>query len=107
MLTNIRRKMFTTEEYHRMIKAGILKQRDHLELIKGEIVHKVAVGSQHSACVNRVNQLFSRLFSDMAIIGVQNPVSIEEHSEPEPDIALLKLRPDFYAQATPDRKMCC
>ena len=103
MLANVQRKRFTAAEYHCMAEAGILRKQDHLELIKGDIIYMAAaIGSQHAACVNRLNRLFTRLLSDMAIIGVQNPVSIGEHSEPEPDIALLKPRPDFYAQSHPE-----
>ena len=101
MLANIQRKMFTTGEYHRMAELGILRKQDHLELIKGVIYMAAAIGSQHAACVNRLTQLFVENFTGKAIVHVQNPVSIEEHSEPEPDIALLKPRADFYAQSHP------
>jgi Uma2 family endonuclease len=103
MLTNVQRKMFTTGEYHRMIEAGILGEDDRIELIKGEIIHMAAaIGSQHAACVNRLTQLFVENFAGKAIIHVQNPVSIGKHSEPEPDIALLKFREDFYAETHPE-----
>lgn len=51
MLANIQRKMFTADEYHTMAEAGILKEDDHLELIKGDIYMAAAIGSQHAACV--------------------------------------------------------
>lgn len=102
MSATIRRKMFTTDEYHRMVKAGILRQRDHLELIEGEIVHKAPIGSRHAACVNRLNQSFVGNFAGKAVVHVQNPVCIGDHSEPEPDITLLKPRPDFYAHPVPE-----
>ncbi len=95
--------MFTTDEYHRMTELGILGEDDHLELINGEILCTAvaAVGSRHAACIDRLNHLFAKLLSDTVIIGVRNPVRIGDYSEPEPDIALLKPHPDFYAEAHP------
>ncbi|MDM8548640.1 transporter substrate-binding domain-containing protein [Desulfobacterales bacterium HSG2] len=58
MLPQIRRKTFTANEYHRMVEAGILGEDDHLELIRGEIIHKAAIGSCHAACVDKLTQLF-------------------------------------------------
>jgi len=99
---NIRRKMFTTDEYHRMTELGILREDEHLELINGEIVFMAAaIGSRHAACVGRLTELFVANFTGKAIVWVQNPVRIKPHSEPEPDIVLLKPRQDFYAEAHP------
>ncbi|QTA90596.1 Uma2 family endonuclease [Desulfonema magnum] len=105
MLTNVRRKMFTTDEYHRMTELGILGEDDHLELIEGDIIQMAAaIGSYHASCVDRLTQLFAANFAGKAIVRVQNPVSIGKHSEPEPDIALLKFRENFYAETHPGPK---
>ncbi len=101
MIANIQRKTFTTEEYQRMAETGILKEEDRVELINGEIISMAAIGSFHAACVNRLNQLFTRAFRDSAVTAIQNPVTISKTSEPEPDLALLKPRPDFYAANHP------
>lgn len=102
MLANMQRKLFTTDEYHRMAEAGILGEDDHLELIRGEIVRMAAIGSRHAACVGKLTQLFVTRLVGRAIVWGQNPVRIGQYSEPEPDIALLKPREDFYAQAHPE-----
>lgn len=36
---------------------------------------------------------------DIALVSTQNPIRLEDFSEPEPDIALLRLRDDFYRDA--------
>ena len=59
------------------------------------------IGSRHGARVKKLNRLFNRLLIDKAIVGVQDPVQIPDLSEPEPDVAILKPRPDFYAEAHP------
>jgi Uma2 family endonuclease len=95
--------IFSVDEYHRMLETGILSEDDHVELIEGEIVKMSPIGSRHVACVNRLNGLLSRKVGRDVIVSVQNPFRLDDYSEPEPDIALIKPREDFYAQslATP------
>src|SRR3990170_251848 len=91
---------FTVEEYYRMAQAGILSENDRVELIEGAIVEMAAIGSRHAACVGRLTAVFSAAQTG-GIAWVQNPIRLGRHSEPQPDLALLRPRPDFYAQAHP------
>lgn len=84
-----------------MARAGILGEDDRVELIDGEIVKKMTIGPSHASVVVRLNRFFSGLAGDHFVVSVQNPVALGEFSEPEPDLMLLKLRPDFYAEAHP------
>lgn len=84
-----------------MAAAGVLSEDDRVELIEGEIVEMNPIGSRHAACVGRLTKLLERLAGDRVIVWVQNPVQINEYSEPLPDVTLLKRRDDFYAQANP------
>lgn len=102
MAVQVLRRTFTVDEYHQMIEAGVLTEDDRVELLEGEIVKMTAMGSPHAACVDRLNRLFSRQVGDAAIVRVQSPIQISEHSEPEPDIALLRPRSDFYAGSHPE-----
>lgn len=88
---------FTVEEYYKLSEVGILCEDDPVELIEGEIVVKSPISSGHAACVKRLNALFSNKIQGKAIVSVQDPIRLSEHSEPEPDLALLKPRPDFYS----------
>lgn len=94
-------RLFTVDEYDRMADAGILGENDRVELINGKIVRMTAVGSRHAACVDRLTALLSRLLADRAIVRVQSPVRVSELSEPEPDLALLAPRDDWYAGGHP------
>lgn len=91
--------LFSVDEYHRMLETGILSEDDHVELIEGEIVKMSPLGSHHVACVNRLNGLLSRIVGQEVIVSIQNPVRLDDYSEPEPDIALIRPRDDFYAQS--------
>jgi len=92
---------FTVEEFHRMVQAGIFSEDDRVELLEGEIVDMVPAGSEHAACVDRLNRHFSLKLGGRAIVRVQSPIRLEEHSQPQPDLALLVPRADFYATEHP------
>jgi Uma2 family endonuclease len=91
---------FTVDDYEQMIEYGILTENDRVELIRGEIVTKKPIGDSHVACVNRLNRLFGRRVGESAIVSIQNPIRLPD-SEPEPDLALLRPRQDFYASGKP------
>jgi Uma2 family endonuclease len=101
MALQVARRQFTVTEYDRMIAAGILQEHDRVELIDGEILEMSPIGSRHAACVNCLNTLFTRQAGDAAIISVQNPIRLNDYTEPEPDIAVLKPSDDFYVTAHP------
>lgn len=98
MEVQVVKRPFTVQEYHLMAEAGILTENDRVELIHGEIINMSPIGNRHLACVNRLTMLLAPLLNTKAIVSVQNPVRVDEYSEPEPDVTLLKLQSDFYAQ---------
>jgi Uma2 family endonuclease len=91
---------FQVDDYEEMIECGILTENDRVELIRGEILDKMVVGARHIASVNRLTRLLSRLVGDSAVVSIQNPICLAD-SEPEPDVALLLPRADFYASGKP------
>ena len=91
---------FTVQEYGKMIEMGVINENDAVELIHGEIVKKMPIGRLHGAAVKRLNQLLVTRLAGRAIVSVQDPVVLAD-SEPEPDLALLVHRADFYAAAKP------
>jgi len=100
MGVQVQRRLFTVEEYHRMAEAGILSEDDRVELIEGELVTMSPIGSRHAACVARLTALLFPV-EGRGILWVQNPIRLGARSEPQPDVALLRYRPDFYASAHP------
>lgn len=94
-------KRFSIAEYHRMTEAGILREDDRVELVEGVILQMAAMGSRHAACVRRLEAFLNQHFRQDGIISTQCPIRLEDTSEPEPDLALLKPRDDFYAQEHP------
>lgn len=101
MAVQLQKRLFTTNEYHQMAAAGILSEDDRVELLAGEIVEMTPISSQHVACVNRLTHLFTGRLGPRAIVSVQNPLHLDDYSEPQPDLALLRPRADFYADRHP------
>ena len=97
----VARRPLTVAEYHRMGEAGILTEDDRVELIEGELVAMSPIGSDHSGTVNALNHLLVMAVHGRAVVAVQNPVILDDHSEPQPDFAVLRYRDDHYRRATP------
>ncbi|MBV6625299.1 MAG: Uma2 family endonuclease [Rivularia sp. (in: Bacteria)] len=104
MAVQLLRRKFTVEQFHKMAESGILNEDDRVELIRGEIIEMAAIGTKHAACVRRLDNVLPRKLGDRVIISVQNPVGLDDISEPQPDVVLLKPREDFYASAHPQPK---
>ena len=98
----LERKKFTVTDISQMVKVGILPEESGWELINGEIIHHMTVGSKHAGTVNKVNLILNRSVADKYIVAVQNPIRIDADNEPEPDISVLKMREDFYAESHPE-----
>jgi len=96
MQPEVIKKLFTVREYHRMGDVGILGPEDRTELIDGEIIQMSPIGHRHSMSVARANHFFSAALQGRAIINAQNPLVLNDYSEPQPDVVLLKFRSDFY-----------
>lgn len=97
----LRRHRLSVDDYNRMVEAGILHEDSRVELIEGEIIDMTPIGSRHAAAVKRLARLCDRAVGEQAIVSVQDPVQLGRHCEPQPDIALLRPREDFYASAHP------
>lgn len=85
-----------------MAEAGILTERDRVELIHGEIIAMMPIGPWHSAVSNRLNQSLNRLYGESAIVTMGNPLGLGEDSEAQPDVTVLRPKEDFYASAHPE-----
>ena len=101
MTVQILRWQFTVADFARMIEAGIFAEDDRVELIDGEVRAMSPIGPRHAAIVKRLNALMSRQVADRAILSVQDPIQLTDYTEPQPDLAVLRLREDFYVQAHP------
>ncbi len=89
-------KRFTITEYHRLVKLGFFGEDDRVELIKGEILLMVAKGKSHSVCNTRLYRELFKLVGDKVTLRGQEPITILDDSEPEPDLVIVQNRDDDY-----------
>ena len=97
----VRRHRFDTTEYHRMAEAGILSEEARVELVDGEVVEMSPIGSRHQAVVDRLTRMLVTFAGEDYIARAQGPVRLDEHNEPQPDLALLRFGEDFYERGHP------
>lgn len=84
-----------------MGRLGLFDEDARLELIDGEIVEMAPIGSRHFLCVTRLNQLLGAMIGDLAVVSPQNPVRLDDFSEPQPDLALIRAPLDRYQGRLP------
>jgi Uma2 family endonuclease len=89
-------KRFTIEEYHQLIELGFLKEGDRIELIRGELIQMVAKGTPHTVCGSILCRQLDRLLGDRAVIRGQDPITLPNQSEPEPDVAIAQGKDEDY-----------
>jgi len=101
MSIDIVRHAFSVHDYARMRKIGILTEDDRVELIDGEVRTMSPIGPLHAAIVRRLVKRLIELVGDQAIVSPPNPIQLNDYSEPQPDVAILRLRDDNYQRAHP------
>jgi Uma2 family endonuclease len=78
-----------------------LRPDARVELLDGLVVQMTPIGRRHASYVLRLTQLLSRVLAGRGDVSVQNPVILDDHSEPQPDVAVLRHRSDWYLGGLP------
>jgi Uma2 family endonuclease len=97
----LNRHRLTVAQYHRMGEHGILRADARVELINGEIIDMAPTGSRHAGTLKQLAQILTQALGADALLGVQDPIILDDQSEPEPDLAVLRPRADFYKSSHP------
>jgi Uma2 family endonuclease len=101
MSVNLAKHYFTVSEYERMGETGVFAPEARLELIEGEIIEMSPIGSRHAACVERISEHLHEIARRRFLVRTQNPIVLDDFSEPQPDITVLQFREDRYDKAHP------
>ena len=88
-------------EYDRLIACGAFDDDDRIELLDGLMVVKEPQGSWHAATVSHIRRVLQRAFGDRYDVRTHAPVALDDMSEPEPDLAVVKGRPRDYRREHP------
>jgi Uma2 family endonuclease len=103
-MVQLLRKKFTVVEFQQMAESGIIQDEDRLELIEGELIEMGKIGKKHAACVDRLNDLFRDKFGKRVLVRSQNPIELSSYSQPQPDLAILRRKDDYYETGHPQPK---
>ena len=96
------RHRFTVDDFARLGEAGIFAEDDRVELIDGEIRGMTPIGPPHAWIVNRLIRRIVLHLADRAWVSVQNPLRLDRHTEPQPDLVIARGGGDDYAERHPE-----
>ena len=91
-----KRRRFTVDEYYALAEAGILAPDERVELLDGEIITMAAIGNRHAFCVRWLTKALIIALGDRAVLDTQNPLRLDQHNQPQPDLMILRWQDDGY-----------
>lgn len=98
---HVSQRRWSVEDYHRMIATGILGKSDRVELIDGYILEMVPQEPPHASTTSSFGNEFVLIFAGKAWVRQQLPLVINPNSEPEPDIAVVRIDQNRYRDRHP------
>jgi Uma2 family endonuclease len=87
---NVPRHRLTRRHYYRMGAAGILGHTDRVELLDGQLVDRPSITPGHAIVTGNLTQLVFAACAGPAWVRCRDPVVLDDGSEPQPDIALVR-----------------
>lgn len=84
-----------------MAETGVLPANARVELLNGEIIDMSPIGPFHGGVANYLTEMFTAAAKGRWITTIQNPLHLDDQSEPQPDVLLLKPAKDFYRRRHP------
>jgi Uma2 family endonuclease len=83
-----RTRRWTRREYDRLVEHGVLHEDDPIELVGGELIVAEPKGSPHATAVGLTSDALRGAFGEGWVVRIQDPVALDDESEPEPDLAV-------------------
>ena len=90
----------SVQQYHEIVRAGILTDDDPIELLDGWLVYKMPKSRPHSIATRRIRELIQQKLPGGWYVDSQEPITTDE-SEPEPDVSVIRGQPDDYPNRHP------
>jgi Uma2 family endonuclease len=95
------RHRLSADDFLQMARSGILHEDDRIELIDGDLIDMAPIGSEHASLTDWFNQSIVLAIGQQAIVRIQSSLSLDKHSQPQPDVQVLRAREDYYRKAHP------
>ncbi len=77
------------EDYEKMVEHGIFDEDEKIELWEGILVEMSPKGTKHANAIRRIGREIEKKLGEEIIVSTQDPIRLDDFSEPEPDVALL------------------
>ena len=90
----------SVDQYHAMIRAGILTTDDPVELLEGWLVAKMSKNPSHRNVTRLIRQALERLVPAGWYVDTQEPITTVD-SEPEPDVTVIRGDTRHYLDRHP------
>ena len=84
-----------------MAETGVLRPDARVELLEGRIIDMSPIGPFHGGVTNYLVEVFTAAARGRWRTSVQNPLHLDDDSEPQPDLMLLQPAADFYRKRHP------
>ena len=85
-----------------MAGIGVFGEDQRVELLDGEVFPMAPIGSNHGGLVAILNQFFVLRLHGRMVLWPRNALRLGSLSVPQPDVLLLRPRPDFYRASLPE-----
>jgi Uma2 family endonuclease len=99
-----RRHRLNVNDYYKISEAGVLTEKDRVELIEGELIDMAPIGSLHSYILNKLNRVFTKQLPENTLVRIQDPLRLDQYSEPQPDLVVVNNK--NYSSHHPDASEC-
>lgn len=95
------RTVVTVGRFQDMVAAGVWRDDERIELIEGDIIDMAPIGGAHAWAVTRGGERLGERVGARAQLWIQLPIVLGDRSQPQPDLALIRKRPEGYGDALP------
>ncbi len=94
-------KRWTVQDYHRMGELGLLNPGERTELLSGQITLIAPKGTPHVTSLHLLANALRAQLGETALVRTQDPIQLDDFSEPEPDLVVVKGTVLDYAKQHP------
>ncbi len=100
-ITPAKIRLWNVREYHSLMEKGVLNPEERIELIQGQLITMSPKGTLHTSATRRISKTLSISLANKAAIYTQDPIQLNDYSEPEPDVSVVKFDPLDYVSHHP------
>ena len=97
----IRTRRWTRREYRKLGELGILPEDEPVELLDGQLIVAEPKGRPHVTVVALTARALQRAFGEGWFVFAQEPIALDDASEPEPDVVVVRGGPLDYLDDHP------